>query len=154
MRNVSARKVFRSETSQRETSIGAKRPVPLRKCHYSVDWFYVRLNCYAKSRSLIRFNVCAFVHTNRWSAWQWRFVSNMEKYLTISKRKRSFDRLDDDNNQQLDTTDRNVDKTHLTDANVEDTVSKKTWNMIKQKEPGIIYHSGKRRGHGCISTKL
>lgn len=27
MRNVSARKVFRSETSQRETSIGAKRPV-------------------------------------------------------------------------------------------------------------------------------
>lgn len=50
----------------------------------------------------------------------------MEKYLTISKRKRSFDRLDDGNNQQLDTTDRNVDKTHLTDANVEDTVSKKT----------------------------
>lgn len=40
----------------------------------------------------------------------------MEKYLTISKRKHSFDRLDDNNNQQLDTTDRNVDKTCPTET--------------------------------------
>lgn len=57
----------------------------------------------------------------------------MEKYLTISKRKRSFDRLDDNNNQQLDTTDRNVGKT---DAKVEDTVPKK---LIKNKITVTIY---------------
>lgn len=61
------------------------------------------------------------------------FKHDMEKYLTISKRKRSVDRVDDDNNQQLDTTDRNVDKTNLTDADVEDTVSKKNMKYDKTK---------------------
>lgn len=63
----------------------------------------------------------------------------MEKYLTISKRKHSFDRLDDNNNQQLDTTDRNVDKT---DAKIEYTVPKKTMKYDKTKRARDIYHSG------------